>query len=61
MFLIDNIRLYGAGRSSMDSFMNALDAPVSFLLSSRSALIMFIELSSSFRSDLLDPSPGQHG
>lgn len=41
--------------------MNVLGAPVSFLPGSRSALIMFAELSSSFRSDLLDPSPGQHG
>jgi hypothetical protein len=62
MLLIDNILIIRSGaRSSIDSFMNALGAPVSFLPSSRSALIMFIELSSGFRSDLLDPSPGQHG
>ena len=59
MFLINNIPIIRSGAySSMDPFMNALSAPVSFLPTSRSALIMFVELSSSFCSDLLDPSPG---
>lgn len=62
VFHIDNISIIRSGAcSSMDPFMNALGAPVSFLPTSRSALIMFVELSSSFHSDLLDPSPGQHG
>ena len=61
MFLINNISIIRSGAcSSMDPFMN-VGAPVSFLPTSRSALIMFVELSSSFCSDLLDLSPGQHG